>query len=129
MFKKYRIRVKIKSQDPEIDRRKGYNVEFYVRSKPTRNGFCHEATVIGHLPVKDGLKDPYDRSERMARKSYLNRTWESWNGQSVLQMLWNKILKLGWVDVSCLPKKNPFDADKEPKYESLWDPEELFAKN
>lgn len=120
---------KVKSTHPEVDRRKSYKVEFYVRSKPTRNGFCHEAIVIGPLPVLEGHQAPCDRSERMARKSYLNRTWESWNGQSVLQMLWNKILKLGWVDVSCLPKKNPFDADKEPKYESLWDPDELFARN
>ena len=120
---------KVKSTHPEVDRRKSYKVEFYVRSKPTRNGFCHEAIVIGPLPVLEGHQAPCDRSERMARKSYLNRTWESWNGQRVLQMLWNKILKLGWVDVSCLPKKNPFDADKEPKYESLWDPDELFARN
>lgn len=129
MFKKYKIRVKVKSQDPEIDRRKSYNVEFYVWSKPTRNGFCHMATVIGHLPVKDGSKDPYDRVERLAKKSYLNRTWESWSGQSVLQMLWDKILKLEWVDASYLPKKNPFDSDKEPKCENLWDPDELFARN
>ena len=122
---------KVKSTHPEVDRRKSYKVEFYVRSKPTRNGFCHEAIVIGPLPVLEGHQTPCDRSERMARKSYLNWTWESWNGQRVLQMLWNKILKLGWVDVSCLPKKkkNPFDADKEPKYESLWDPDELFARN
>ena len=127
MFKKYAI--KVKSTHPEVDRRKSYKVEFYVRSKATRNGFCHEATVLGHLPVKDGCKDPYNRSERLARKTYLNRTWESWSGQSVLQMLWNKLLKLDWVDVSCLPKKNPFDSDKEPKYESLWDPDELFARD
>lgn len=127
MFKKYEI--KVKSTHPEVDRRKSYKVEFYVRSKSTRSGFCHEAIVIGPLPVKEGRQAPYDRSERMARKSYLNRTWESWSGQGVLQMLWNKILKLGWVDVSCLPKRNPFDADKEPKYESLWDPDELFARN
>ena len=127
MFKKYKIRVKVKSQDPEIDRRKSYNVEFYVWSKPTRNGFCHKAAVVGHLPVKDESKDPYDRSQRMAKKSYLNRTWESWSGQSVLQMLWDKILKLEWVDASYLPKKKPFDSDKEPKCENLWDPDELFA--
>lgn len=127
MFKKYKI--KVRSQHPETDRRKGYNVEFYVRSKPTRNGFCHEAIVIGPLPVLAGHQDPYDRSELMARKSYLNRTWESWSGQSVLQMLWNKVLKLGWVDVSRLPEKNPFDAGKEPKHEPLWDPDELFARN
>lgn len=127
MFKKYEI--KVKSTHPEVDRRKSYKVEFYVRSKSTRSGFCHEAIVIGPLPVKEGRQAPCDRSERMARKSYLNRTWESWSGQSVLQTLWNKLLKLGWVDVSCLPKKNPFDSDKEPKYESLWDPDELFARN
>lgn len=127
MFKKYKI--KVRSQRPETDRLKSYNVWFYVRSKPTRNGFCHEATVIGHLPVKDGFKNPYDRSERLARKSYLNRTWESWSGQSVLKMLWDKILKLEWVDAAYLPKKNPFDSGKEPKCEDLWDPDELFAGN
>lgn len=127
MFKKYEI--KVKSTHPEVDRRKSYKVEFYVRSKSTRSGFCHEAIVIGPLPVKEGRQAPCDRSERMARKSYLNRTWESWSGQSVLQTLWNKILKLGWVDVSCLPKRNPFDSDKEPKYESLWNPDELFARS
>ena len=127
MFKKYKV--KVRSRHPETDRRKGYNVEFYVRSKSTRNGFCHEAIVIGPLPVLAGQQDPYDRSELMARKSYLNRTWEPWSGQSVLRMLWNKVLKLGWVDVSRLPEKNPFDAGKEPKHESLWDPDELFARN
>lgn len=126
MFKKYEI--KVKSTHPEVDRRKSYKVEFYVRSKSTRNGFCHEAIVIGPLPTLEGRQAPYDRSERMARKSYLNRTWESWSGQSVLQMLWNKILTLDWVDVSCLPKKSPFGSVKEPKYEPLWDPDELFAK-
>lgn len=126
MFKKYEI--KVKSTHPEVDRRKSYKVEFYVRSKSTRNGFCHEAIVIGPLPTLEGRQAPYDRSERMARKSYLNRTWESWSGQSVLQMLWNKILTLDWVDVSCLPKKSPFGSVKEPKHESLWDPDELFAK-
>ena len=126
MFKKYEI--KVKSTHPEVDRRKSYKVEFFVRSKPTRNGFCHEATVIGPLPVLEGHRAPFDRSERMARTSYLNRTWESWSGQSVPQMLWNKILTLDWVDVSCLPKKSPFGSVKEPKYESLWDPDELFAK-
>ena len=126
MFKKYKV--KIRSQHPETDRRKSYNVEFYVRSKPTRSGFCHEAIVIGPLPALEGHQAPCDRSERMARKSYLNRTWESWSGQSVLQMLWNKLLKLDWVDASCLPKKSPFGSVKEPKYESLWDPDELFAK-
>ena len=126
MFKKYEI--KVKSTHPEVDRRKSYKVEFYVRSKSTRNGFCHEAIVVGPLPALEGRQARYDRSERMARKSYLNRTWESWSGQSVLQMLWNKILTLDWVDVSCLPKKSPFGSVKEPKYESLWDPDELFAK-
>lgn len=126
MFKKYKI--KVKSQHPEIDHRKNYDIEFFVRSKSTRNGFCHEATVIGPLPVLEGHRVPFDRSERMARKTYLNRTWESWSGQSVLQMLWNKILALDWVDVSCLPKKSPFGSVKEPKYEPLWDPDELFAK-
>lgn len=127
MFKKYKIRVK--STRPEVDRGKGYEVEFYVRSRPTRNGFCHEAVVIGPLPVKDGHMYACDRSERRAKKFYLNRTWESWSGQSVLQALWNKVLKLDWVDVSCLPKRNPFDSGKEPKHESLWDPDELFARS
>ena len=127
MFKKYKI--KIKSQHPEIDHRKNYDVEFFVRSKSTRNGFCHEAVVIGILPTKEGHKAPYDRSERRAKKSYCNRTWEAWDGQSVLKMLWNKILELEWVDTAYLPKKNPFDSDNEPKYESLWDPNELFAES
>ena len=127
MFKKYEI--KVKSTHPEVDRKKSYKVEFYVRSKPTRNGFCHEAIVIGPLPVLEGHQAPCDRSERMARKSYLNRTWESWSGQSVLRMLWDKILKLEWVDTAYLPKKNPFDSYKEPKCENLWDPDELFARN
>ena len=126
MFKKYKI--KVKSQHPEIDRRKNYDIEFFVRSKSTRNGFCHEAVVAGILPTKEGHKDPCDRSELWAKKSYYNRTWEAWDGQSVLKMLWNKILGLEWVDTAYLPKKNPFDSDNEPKYELLWDPNELFAK-
>ena len=31
MFKKYKI--KVKSQHPEINRRKNYDIEFFVRSK------------------------------------------------------------------------------------------------
>ena len=85
--------------------------------------------MIGILPTKEGCKAPYDRSERRAKKSYCNRTWEAWEGQSVLKMLWNKILELKWVDTAYLPKENPFDYNNEPKYESLWDPNELFAKN
>ena len=125
MFKKYRVRVR--PQDAETGSRKGYDVEFYVRSKPTRGGFCHQAVVVGCLPVKDGYEVWSDRSERMAKKSYVNRTWESWDGQSVLRMLWDKVLKLEWVDAARLPKRNPFGSDREPKCESLWDPDELFA--
>ena len=50
MFKKYAI--KVKSTHPEVDRRRSYKVEFYVRSKSTRNGFCHEATVLGEGVVR-----------------------------------------------------------------------------
>ena len=127
MFKKYKVNVK--SQHPEIDHRKDYDIEFFVRSKPTRDGFCHEAVVIGVLPVKEGHKAPYDRSERRAKKYYCNRTWEAWDGQSVLKMLWNKITELAWIDTTCLPEKSPFDSDDEPTYESLWDPNELFAES
>ena len=101
MFKRYKI--KVKWQHAEIDHWKNYNIEFFVRSKSTRNGFCHEAAVIGILPTKEGHKASCDRSERRAKKSYCNRTWEAWEGQSVLKMLWNKILELEWVDTAYLP--------------------------
>lgn len=124
MFKKYEI--KVKSTHPEVDRRKSYKVEFYVHSRSTRNGFRHEACVIGPLPLK---RDVFDvpREDRRTKVNYLNRTWESWDGQSVLLRLWTKLEKNPEIDMTRFPKRNPFESDREPKHESLWAPEELFA--
>lgn len=120
MFKKYDIRVR--SRYPEIDGRKYYSVSFYVHSKSTRGGFLHEACVIGSLPSNT----MYGMSDRRAKKSYVNRTWESWDGQDVLRLLWNKVLSLPGMDKSAFPKKCPFDSEKEPKHTDITTPEDLF---
>lgn len=126
MFKRYKV--KMKSSHPEVYPRRHYTVDFYVHSRSTKTGFCHEAAVIGPLPRKEGCNEQVNSDDRRARKAYLNRTWESWDGQSVLQVLWNKLLKLECVDTARFPKRNPFDSDSEPKHESLWEPDELFGR-
>lgn len=125
MYKKYVLKCK------GLEGEKAWNLEFYVYSKSTKCGFCHLAAVIGLLPTTRLLTDVMSADEvhrlRRARCSYLNRTWESWPGQTVLQELWKKLAKCKYLQMSRVSKKNPFDGD-EPKHEDIWDPEELFRR-
>lgn len=129
MYKKYVM--KCKAETPNAS---SWSVEFFVYSKPTRNGFCHLAAVIGPLPTEAGkcLTDfmSADDAHRLRRSkaSYLNRTWESWPGQECLKDLWHKLSECKALRMERISRKNPFDSDKEPKHEDIWDPAELFAR-
>ena len=129
MYKKYVLKCK------GLEGEKAWNLEFYVYSKSTKCGFCHLAAVIGPLPTTEDsrlLTDVMSVDEvhklRRAKCSYCNRTWESWDGQTVLQELWNKLAKCKYLQMDRVSKNNPFDSSAEPKHESLWDPEELFRR-
>jgi hypothetical protein len=49
--------------------------------KPTRNGFKHEATMLIN-----------GNSRETAKVCYINRTWESFQYQTVMQTLLDKII-------------------------------------
>lgn len=129
MYKKYVM--KCKAATPGAP---SWNVEFFVYSKSTRNGFCHLAAIIGPLPTEADklLMDlmPIEDMHRLRRwkTSYWNRTWESLPGQECLKGLWCKLSKCKHLRMERISKKNPFDSDKEPKHEDIWDPEELFRR-
>ena len=123
MFKKYKV--KVLSAEQGMRGKVSYTVDFYVHSRSTRNGFRHEACVIGPLPFKREIVN-VPKEDRRAKVNYLNRTCESWDGQSALSRLWEKLERNPEIDMTRFPKKNPFKSDKEPKHESLWTPEELF---
>ena len=65
-------------------------------------------------------------SKRVAKVSYLNRTWECWSGQCCLQALWDQLDKLKFTDMSTVCAENPFAVQNEPEHEELAEPEELF---
>lgn len=118
MFKKYILK--------DEDR----NLLFFVHSKKTRNGFCHEACCIG-LPRQSketeelvNVEDLFKR--RYAKVNYLNRTWESWPGQTVLTRLWEKLEELK-EKYPFFGSGNPFAGD-EPVHEDLPEPDELFDR-
>jgi hypothetical protein len=127
MFRKYEFR--------DSD---GVGVDFFVHSKKTRNGFMHRACVIGPLPrldEKDNDWDRYRRNEdilskkRVAKVSYINRTWESYPGQTCLRKLWDQLAELDFVDMSEISEVNPFDSSRaEPEGWDMFDPEELFGR-
>lgn len=123
MFKKYKVRVR--RILPGAYEKNTYTVDFYVHSRSTRSGFRHEACVIGPRPLKREIVN-VAKEDRRTKVNYLNRTWESWEGQSVLSRLWAKLEKNPEIDMTRFPKRNPFESDKEPRHESLWTPEELF---
>lgn len=124
MFKQYRI----KYED-------GVTLDFFVHSKGTRNGFMHRACVLGSVPRIDDMNTNWSEYQANDRKliekrcckvSYLNRTWESYGGQTCLVKLWEQLEKLKFVDMQRAAKVNPFKSNDEPEHEDLWDPEELF---
>lgn len=130
MFKKYRIKV-----GKSIDG-KPLHADFFVRSKSRRGGFMHEAVCIGPLPdakLWDAFKPkcpPRERTDalfklRYARIGYCNRTYEMYNGQDACARLWEQLAKSPDLE---MPDKNPFRGKKEPKYEEMPVPDELFGR-
>lgn len=129
MFKKYRM------EWEESDGK--HSLDFFVNSKAKRNGFLHRACMIGMPPRLDNVDNNWaeysannDRlfDNRTAKVSYVNRTWESYSGQTCLAKLWEKLSKLKFVDMGRISKSNPFECDTEPEHESLWEPDELFDR-
>lgn len=127
MFKKYRFNWK----DGESEK----SVDFFVHSKGTRSGFMHRACAIGPLPRLDEKDADYSKyranndkefASRVAKVSYLNRTWEFWPGQDCLAALWEKLSKLKFIDMGRICEGNPFKAENEPEHERLDEPDELF---
>lgn len=118
MFKKYKVRVGSRLQGGPL------YVEFYVNSIPTRGGFAHRACAIGWLPAKPGpIDSDKEFKARCLRVRYLNRTWEEWPGQTVLQRLWEQLGKLPHLN---WPKKNPFASHEEPRHVCLEEADSLF---
>lgn len=124
MFKKYRI-----PANPEYPG--GSQLEFFVYSRETPAGFLHEAVMFGIPSHRLGMRYPSaDDNElfklRYKRVPYINRTYEQWGGQTVLQRLWKQLGKV---------KKNfpvfalscPFDGD-EPGHEDIPNPDDLFDR-
>lgn len=65
-------------------------------SRSTRNGFCHNCTLFYN-----------DREVSFARVSYLNRTWESYQFQTVIFRAIEKCLKDR--KLKAYPGRQPFD--------------------
>ena len=129
MFKQYKFAWEDESGEK-------HTVDFYVHSKGTRRGFMHRACAIGPLPRLDEKGNDWleytaneDKllSKRVAKVSYINRTWESFPGQNVLVKLWNQLNELKFVDMSQMSQENPFNRD-EPEHKELWDPDRLFDR-
>lgn len=121
MFKKYRI--------PEYPG--GRQLEFFVYSRKTPSGFLHEAAMFGFPSHRLGMQYPSaDDNElyklRYKRVSYINRTWESYSGQTVLQCLWAQLGKMK-KDFPVFALPCPFDGG-EPDHEDIPDPEDLFGR-
>jgi hypothetical protein len=124
MFKKYKLQA-----DPECP--DGRQLEFFVYARKTPSGFMHEAAMFGCPTHRLGMKYPSADDDKLLklryeRILYVNRTWEQWNGQTVLQRLWEQ---LGEVkkDFPVFALPCPFDGD-EPNHEDIPDPEELFGR-
>lgn len=124
MFKKYKIPVK--TEYPVRGK-----LVFFVYSRKTPSGFLHEAAMFGFPPHRLGVQYPSaDDNElyklRYKRVTYVNRTWESYGGQTVLQRLWEQLGKVKKeFPVFALPC--PFDGD-EPDHEDIPDPDDLFGR-
>lgn len=129
MFKKYRMTWK-EQDGNDVD------VDFFVNSKKTRDGFMHRACVVGLLPRLDDTGNNYVkfrdneaklRKKRICKLSYCNRTWEYWPGQECLKRLWDSLDKLGFVDMARIALGNPF-ANAEPDHEDLYEADEMFGR-
>lgn len=127
MFKMYRL---------EWDDNES-SVDFFVHSKSTRSGFMHRACAIGLLPRLDDMGNSWSEyrlndeklsEKRVAKVSYVNRTWESYSGQTALCKLWDQLAKLKFIDMGRISKTNPFKENDEPTHEDLLEPDELFGR-
>lgn len=124
MFKKYRVPASTEYPG-------GSQLTFYVYSRKTPSGFMHEAVMLGLPSHRLGVQYPSaDDNElfklRYKRVSYINRTYERWSGQAVLQRLWEQLGKMK-KDFPVFASPCPFDGD-EPRHEDLFDPDELFGR-
>lgn len=124
MFKEYKI-----PADPEYPG--GSQLEFFVYSRKTPSGFLYEAAMFGFPAHRLGMQYPSaDDNElyklRYKRVPYINRIYERWSGQTVLQRLWGQLGKVKKnFPVFALPC--PFDGD-EPNHEYIPDPDDLFGR-
>lgn len=124
MFKKYRM-----PTNPEYNG--GSRLEFFVHSRKTPSGFLHEAVMFGFPSHRLGVKHPLADDEKLfrlryKRVTYVNRTWEQWAGQTVLQRLWEQLGKVK-KEFPVFAGKCPFDGD-EPDHEDIPDPDALFGR-
>lgn len=124
MFKRYRVPAD--SMFPN-----GGKLEFFVYSRKTPSGFMHEAVMFGFPPHRLGVNYPLADDEKLfklryKRVTYVNRTWEMWGGQTVLQRLWEQLGKVK-NDFPMFAGKCPFDWD-EPNHEDIPDPDDLFGR-
>lgn len=124
MFKKYRVPASTEYPG-------GSQLEFFVYSRKTPSGFMHEAAMFGFPSHRLGVQYPSADDDKLfklryKRVSYVNRTWESYSGQTALQRLWEQLGKMK-KDFPVFASPCPFDGD-EPRHEDIFDPEELFGR-
>lgn len=112
------------------------SVDFVVNSRKSKSGFFHRACVIGFLPRLDDVTGDWESyinndgilmKKSYCRQSYYNRTWEAWLGQSCLSKLWRQLAELKFLDLGRISAENPFNNNKEPEHQDMWDPDELFS--
>lgn len=123
MFKKYKIPANTESPG-------GSQLEFFVYSRKTPSGFMHEAAMFGFPSHRLGAQYHPSADDKLfklryKRVSYVNRTWESYSGQTALQRLWEQLGKVK-KDFPVFALPCPFDGD-EPNHEDIPDPDELFG--
>lgn len=101
---------------------KGVKADIYCRSRDTRNGFAHDC-VVPALGIK-------------ATRHYLNRTWESFNHESVMHEAFDKYVKMTYKTKGGT-KEFDREYDKLCKRLMMWykkgkiqyrrDPDEIFG--
>lgn len=105
-----------------------HTIDFFVHSHKTRNGFCHEAAMFGIPTERDGKQIDFEEAlrHRYVKVPYSNRAWESYDGQTALTRLWDKLseLKDFWP---FFDGENPFSGE-EPVHENLYEPDDLFGR-
>lgn len=124
MFKKYKVPADTKYPG-------GSQLTFFVYSRKTPSGFLHEAAMFGFPSHRLGVKYPSADDDnlyklRYKRVSYINRTWERWDGQTVLLRLWEQLGKMK-KEFPVFALRCPFDGD-EPGHEDFHDPDDLFGR-